>query len=485
MVSRVPAVGSFLLMALFCTRVRSQSEQKLPDLIDSIRPAVVKIVVHIIPSARFPRAGSSLNLPAELQPCFNQTRYCILGTGFFVNSEGDVVTAMHVVDGYRSRDGRIFPGFIQIQDELKRAGIDSELEIGISIPNIEKPFSVTSGTVTYKASVFATKAEHDLAIIRADDNPFTHPPQFFGGSGAKDLPHPKPIFVKLAIERPRDAEEIFACGYPLGEAGLVTTSGTIGSAWNTQVLLRADAAGFGYQQEVYNVDLRINPGNSGGPVFRTSDSSVIGVAVQSLGSLGVVVPAKFVEAFLREQQRTWTAANLSASRKALSAARRVPSSLKDDTVQVYFGEPATVRGTVVRFNNDAEKVRLFADGAEGGRFDSKLLRRSAGQTFQEVPVHVRNVSGKVIENVSVAISSDKRVEPVTSGAVRKTERDLVYALPKIDSSGSESQEVTFVVNVLIGSNPYSDPSPILVTVSSPMTRSPHSEIMEYAFLPIF
>jgi len=41
-----------------------------------------------------------------------------------------------------------------------------------------------------------------------------------------------------------------------------------------------------------------------------SDQALIGVAVQSLGSLGVVVPAKFVIAFLKAQGVSWTPAKI-------------------------------------------------------------------------------------------------------------------------------------------------------------------------------
>jgi hypothetical protein len=53
--------------------------------------------------------------------------------------------------------------------------------------------------------------------------------------------------------------------------------------------------------DVYWVDLRINPGNSGGPIFRLTDRAVLGMVVELKGgSLGVVVPAKYVVEFLKK-----------------------------------------------------------------------------------------------------------------------------------------------------------------------------------------
>jgi S1-C subfamily serine protease len=285
--------------------IQAQTNPKLADLIDSVRPSVVQIDVKLVgtPGNPFPRA------PATLDGCFHGGSYCIAGTGFFVNSNGDVVTAFHVVDGFRAKNGTEEPGIKQLVEALEAAGIHAEISIGIAIPNVEtKSISITAGTTHYSAVLVATDPSHDLALLRPTTNPFSHMQQTFSGPGTAGWPQATAKYVTFSPTRPRDAEDIFACGYPLGEPGLITTSGTIASAWNTKVLLRAEAAGFSFPVEVYNVDLRINPGNSGGPVFRLSDQALIGVAVESFGSLGVVVPAKFVTAFLKSQGVSWTSA---------------------------------------------------------------------------------------------------------------------------------------------------------------------------------
>jgi S1-C subfamily serine protease len=280
-----------------------QSASELPNMIDTVRPSVLKIEVSL-------RFGMGLDrIPSDLQPCFRGNPYCTVGTGFFVNDHADVVTAFHVVDGYRSPDGVSHPGIKQIQEELHSLGIESEIDIGIEFPNVEtKLMTVSTNTVIISATLIATDPAHDLALIRAVENPFVSSFKLIGGTYQK-VTKSQPVFAKISTIRARDSEPIFACGYPFGEEGLVTTSGTIASAWNTKVLIRAEAAGFNDKQDVYNVDLRINPGNSGGPIFRLSDSSVVGVAVETLGSLGIAVPAKFVAQFLTTHGVPWTPAN--------------------------------------------------------------------------------------------------------------------------------------------------------------------------------
>jgi len=292
---------------------KAKEPPKLADVIDGVRPSVVQVIVMMVQSPGHPFPQLSDTSP--LGKYFNHSPRLIIGTGFFVNRTGDVVTAFHVVDGFRARDGSEVPGIKKIIDALSAQGIHAEIRIGVALPDVETGrITIAAGTEGFPAVVVATDPSHDLALIRPTVNPFTNMPRTFGGPGAAGLPQATAKSVTFSLTRPRDAEEIFACGYPFGESGLVTTSGTLASAWNSQILVRSEAAGFPYAQEVYTVDLRINPGNSGGPVFRMSDQAVIGVAVQSLGTLGVVVPSKFVTAFLTSQGVSWNPGETSSKK---------------------------------------------------------------------------------------------------------------------------------------------------------------------------
>jgi S1-C subfamily serine protease len=280
------------------------TSKPLPALIDAVRPSVVQIVVRV--------QGRS---PAEYDSCFNGNTSCVAGTGFLVNSGGYAVTAFHVVEGYVGvgRDGKpeLHPGTNEVIAAAEKSGTHAELKIGLAIPNIEtRQLTVASSTRYFSAKVVATDPAHDLALIQASGNPFTSMPRTFAGPGSEGLPKATAKAVSISTTRPSDGEDIFGCGYPLGSYGLISTPGTIASAWNSQVLLRAAAAGFSHPIEVYEVDLRENPGNSGGPVFRTADQAVIGVDVQSYGNLAMAVPAKFVAAFLDANKISWQSADI-------------------------------------------------------------------------------------------------------------------------------------------------------------------------------
>ena len=289
--------------------IKAQTDATLVDLIDGIRPSVVQVAIRIKT-----RVMPDTGLPQAFRDCFHGTSYCIAGTGIFVNSDGDTVTALHVADGFRSKDGVDHPGVKQVIEALEAAGIHAETVIGVATPNVDNGKVIIEASTNYfPATLIATDPAHDLALIRPSVNPFKDFPRTFSGPGSAGLPQGMAKSVTFSVTRPRDGEAIFACGYPFGEHGLVTTSGTLASAWNSKVLLRSEAAGFSSPVEIYNADLTINPGNSGGPIFRTSDQAVIGMAVESLGSLGVVVPAKFVTAFLTSQKAQWSPAKTTPS----------------------------------------------------------------------------------------------------------------------------------------------------------------------------
>jgi S1-C subfamily serine protease len=273
---RIFKVGLTMLAVALVPQLKAASQKTTADLIEQVRPAVVQVYV-VITDPPHP-AQEPLPISQPLKDCFGWRRICVVGTGFFINDSGDVVTASHVADAVQ-----------QIIQLLGTNGIHARAGIGLSVPNSEST-SLTSSSngMGFFSTLLARDAEHDIAVFRPETNPFSNMPPFFGGSGASGLPQTKVTFVRLAIGRPSDGEEIFACGFPFGNSGLVTTSGAIASAWKTELLSTAKAAGSINSVDVYWVDLRVNPGNSGGPVFRMSDHAAIGMAVELKGSLEAV-----------------------------------------------------------------------------------------------------------------------------------------------------------------------------------------------------
>lgn len=298
---RLAFIFFLIACSAICLFAKSPTTKSTADLVDLVRPSVVQVAVELTPLD--PRSA----IPSPLDQCFRGGAICVVGTGFLVNSTGDVVTASHVANGIQGNAQAL--GVQQIIQMLEANGIHAEPRIAVSIPNVETShLTVASASQLFPATLVAADAEHDIAVFHATVNPFTDMPKTFGGSGTAGLSQAKARFVHLALKRPRDGEEIFACGFPFGESGLVTTSGAIASAWKSETLSTAKATVRPLPVDIYQVDLRLNPGNSGGPVFRMQDQAVLGMAVELKGNLGIVVPAKYIAEFLKAHGIQWSSA---------------------------------------------------------------------------------------------------------------------------------------------------------------------------------
>ena len=251
----------------------------LPEAIDQIRPAVVQIRVEP------PQPGAT-----------GDER--VIGTGFWVDDGGLLLTARHVIEA-----GKALVAQIQ----------GSRLALGLAIPNLTgPPITIRASFEIMDAEVVEEDPRHDLALLRAPRNPFqsgrpsgVH--QVGNGWGVNALYG----LCRLDTASVRDGERIAVSGYPLAEPALITTSGGIASAFGTesqQVQHPSAPPGFTVPDvaDSYMADVAVNPGNSGGPVYRVAGGGVVGVCVAFRiasgqtpspffynSGLSVVVPIKY------------------------------------------------------------------------------------------------------------------------------------------------------------------------------------------------
>lgn len=169
-------------------------------------------------------------------------------------------------------------------------------------------------------------------------------------------------------------------------------------------------------------------------------------------------------------------------------AENLPAAGKDkqissNQIEVYFGGPESSRGTEVHFASAQQERQLFLDGGKGGKFDTRLFPEYSGQRVQQIQILVRNVSESALLNGSVTITSDRMIEPVTTGARLGKGFALIYDFSELRPYADGAQELAIVVQISTKSSAY-DPTPLLVTITGQGLRSPHSEIMEFAFMPL-
>lgn len=154
-----------------------------------------------------------------------------VGSGFFVNSAGDILTNFHVVAG----------------------------ESGAGASKIS--IRVMGSTKAVPAKVIGYAPQYDLALIRAD------------GLDAK-LIKPIPLGNSDTLKA---GQKTIAMGAPFG-LDFSVSEGIVSSV-SRQIPMGFSGLGQGITQKAIQTDAAINPGNSGGPLL-DSGGNVIGINTQ-------------------------------------------------------------------------------------------------------------------------------------------------------------------------------------------------------------
>lgn len=210
--------------------------RRFADVVDEVRPCVVQIGLL--------RDGSLQRV----------------GTGLWVDPAGLVLTAAHVAAAATGPPAG--------------EGEPAELRVGVALPPDERS---RGNFVHLPARVATIDDEHDLSVLAVRPSPFGQQPVRVDGA---DLLLPAAV-ARLTAERPRDGEDLAVSGYPVAEPVLLTTTGTVASAWAFDLAQLADLPGpaLTVPEDVYLVDATVNPGNSGGPVYRRDTGAVVGVCL--------------------------------------------------------------------------------------------------------------------------------------------------------------------------------------------------------------
>jgi len=210
------------------------SEKAYAGIYNQVGPSVVSINVVAT------RSGNSAQGNGGFQGGQDQIIQGT-GTGFVVDTQGDIVTNNHVVDGATSIEVNFFDGSI------------------------------------YRGQVVGVDPDSDLAVVKVDRPADQLHPVTLGDSG------------KLFI-----GESVVALGSPFGQPWTLTT-GVVSA-------LDRDIQSLGQFQigSVIQTDAAINPGNSGGPLVNMN-GEVIGVNSQistasgSGSGVGYAIPSNLVK----------------------------------------------------------------------------------------------------------------------------------------------------------------------------------------------
>src|SRR5229473_287434 len=255
-----------LLPCLICCLGVGAVSEALPDD-DNLSAAVCPIVYQL-----------------DQSPSSRGYHYSFFGNGFFINEQGYLLTAAHVLETFRAGG----QPYILVS---RRNGPPKLLQ----------------------ATVIAVDAEHDVAILRANSNPF-------------DASY-KVTFLALSSEPVSPGEPVLALSlHPPRQQNAHTFevpredhfAGEVLSYESTQLEKSAPA------EEVFLLSHPVNLGQSGSPVISQSSRAVVGLVegrwLRASGlsitkapstttpTPGAAVPIRYAIALLQRQSISWHAA---------------------------------------------------------------------------------------------------------------------------------------------------------------------------------
>jgi S1-C subfamily serine protease len=217
----------------------------------------------------------------DQSPSSRGYHYSFFGNGFFINEQGYLLTAAHVLESFRN---------------------GGQPYILVSRPN--------SPPRLVKASIIAVDSEHDVAILHANSNPFTS--KF------------KVSFLPLSFEPASAGESVLALSlHPPKQQNANTFqvpredrfSGEVLSYESTQLEESSPAV------EVFLLSHPVNLGQSGSPVLALNSHAVVGLvegrwlrssavsiaksSSRSPSTPGAAVPIRYAIALLQRQSISW------------------------------------------------------------------------------------------------------------------------------------------------------------------------------------
>ncbi len=361
-------VAILIQLTLFPALAQNR-EPSTADLIDALQPAVVNISV-----VRYERtAADQGNMTAQTKVAEHR----IQGSGFFIDPSGVLITNRHVI----ADAGEIFV--------------------------------ILHDTTRLKASVIATAAQSDIALLKVNVGRAV-PTVTFGDSDGM-----------------RPGDPVFVIGNPFG-LGSTVTSGIV-SALDRNVV-ESELGSF------FQIDAALNPGNSGGPVFNKA-GNVIGVSTalvnpgneNSSVGLGLAIPGNDVQFIVHRLldhgrvQLGWIGARVQPVTTDIASAVGLPATLGSIVTEVEDSSPAAHAG----LSNGDIILQVGDRDAPGPR---SLNREIASATIGDVARLVVWRDG-TRQTIPVTIAESKAdsatsqpTAPQTAEAARTVHHDLGLVL---------------------------------------------------------
>lgn len=182
-----------------------------------------------------------------LQPYRTPQQYSAVGSGFFINDKGDLITNAHVVNQARS--------------------------VWIQIPSL--------GRRIIDVEVIGMTPDRDLALLRVKPESLELITKALGKIPYLELDDSDSVYR---------SDEVLALGYPLGQQSLKSTTGVVS----------------GREQHMIQISAAINPGSSGGPLLNAA-GKVVGInaaGITEAQNVGYAIPVNDLKIVLPDLYKT-------------------------------------------------------------------------------------------------------------------------------------------------------------------------------------
>lgn len=223
--------------------------------------AVVPIMIELL----WLSCASAPSHEPELRDVINYQKQCVFrlrfedgrytGTGFVINTLGNMVTCAHVVDSSRDNSGK-YVDALTAENYVKL-----DLKSGKTFRDM----------ITFDVSVDTVIPTLDLALLSLN----LSKPRYKKNVNLS-LSVDRPLFVRFAdSDSLWEGQELFACAYI--DDGFTVSKPIIASGVLSTIRDRCYDPRLDNRVDILQIDMNISRGNSGGPIFLPSNGRVVGI----------------------------------------------------------------------------------------------------------------------------------------------------------------------------------------------------------------